>query len=73
MSGTLERVRRRRSEPGDERRTKRRPHPEGPTSARSDSGRAMSGRIGMSFASTVSSVMDVPDTQSSGVDFTCPA
>ena len=35
---------------------------------RVDSGRAISGRIGISLASTVSSVIDVPATQSSGVE-----
>ena len=47
--------------------------PNATTSARSDSGRAMSGRIGMSLASTVSSVIDVPPTQSSGVARSWPA
>ena len=41
--------------------------PKATTSARFDSGRAISGRIGMSFASTVSRVIDVPPTHSSGV------
>ena len=49
------------------------PMPNATTSARSESGRAMSGRIGMSLASTVSSVIDVPPTHSSGVDDFWPA
>ena len=49
------------------------PIPNATTSARFASGRAMSGRIGMSFASTVSRVIEVPATHSSGVAMTCPA
>ncbi len=49
------------------------PIPKATTSARDESGRAMSGRIGISFASTVSNVIDVPPTQSSGVKVACPA
>ena len=49
------------------------PIPKATTRARFESGRAMSGRIGISLASTVSSVMDVPATQSSGVAPTWPA
>ena len=49
------------------------PIPNATMSARSDSGRAISGRIGISFASTVSSVMEVPPTHSSGVAPSCPA
>ena len=49
------------------------PIPKATTSARSDSGRAISGRIGMSFASTVSRVIDVPPTHSSGVMDSWPA
>ena len=49
------------------------PIPKATTSARVDSGRAMSGRIGISLASTVSSVIDVPATHSSGVKLICPA
>ena len=49
------------------------PIPNATTSARSDCGRAMSGRIGMSLASTVSRVIDVPATHSSGVDRIWPA
>ena len=49
------------------------PIPKATTSARSDCGRAMSGRIGMSLASTVSRVIDVPATHSSGVDRIWPA
>ena len=41
------------------------PIPNATVSAVVDSGRSMSGRTGMSFASTVSSVIDVPVTQSS--------
>ena len=44
-----------------------------PTSARVESGRAMSGRTGMSLASIVRRVMEVPATHSSGVAITCPA
>ena len=49
------------------------PMPKATTSARVASGRAMSGRIGISFASMVSSVIDVPATQSSGVKVIWPA
>ena len=48
------------------------PIPKATTSARVDAGRAMSGRIGISLASTVSSVIDVPATHSSGVNVICP-
>ena len=44
------------------------PIPNATVSADSDSGRRISGRIGMSFASTVSSVIDVPVTHSSSGD-----
>ena len=44
------------------------PIPKATISARFESGRAISGRIGIRFASTVSSVIDVPATHSSGVD-----
>ena len=46
--------------------------PNATTSARFESGRAISGRIGISFASTVSSVIDVPATHSSGVNLIWP-
>ena len=49
------------------------PIPNATTRARSESGRAMSGRIGISLASTVRSVIDVPATHSSGVNLTWPA
>ena len=49
------------------------PIPKATTSARVESGRAMSGRIGISLASTVSSVIDVPATHSSGVERIWPA
>ncbi len=49
------------------------PMPNATTSARFESGRAMSGRTGMSLASTVSSVIEVPATHSSGVALTWPA
>jgi hypothetical protein len=49
------------------------PIPNATTSARLDSGRAMSGRIGMSLASTVRSVIEVPATHSSGVKWIWPA
>ena len=41
------------------------PIPKATVSADSESGRSISGRIGMSLASTVSSVIDVPVTHSS--------
>ena len=44
------------------------PIPNATTSARFDSGRAISGRTGIRLASTVSRVIDVPATHSSGVD-----
>ncbi len=47
--------------------------PKATTSALCESGRAISGRIGISFASTVSSVIDVPATHNSGVDDFWPA
>ena len=49
------------------------PIPNATTRARVESGRAMSGRIGISLASTVRSVIDVPPTHSSGVNLTWPA
>ena len=49
------------------------PMPNATTRARSESGRAMSGRIGISLASTVRSVIDVPPTHSSGVKLIWPA
>ena len=49
------------------------PIPNATTRARFDSGRAMSGRIGISLASTVRSVIDVPPTHSSGVKLIWPA
>ena len=49
------------------------PIPNATTRARVESGRAMSGRTGISLASTVSSVIDVPATQSSGVNVIWPA
>ena len=44
------------------------PIPNATTRACVEAGRAMSGRTGISLASTVSSVIDVPATQSSGVE-----
>ena len=49
------------------------PIPNATTRARDAVGRAMSGRIGISLASTVSNVIEVPATQSSGVKVFCPA
>ena len=49
------------------------PIPNATTSARVDAGRAMSGRTGISLASIVRSVIDVPATHSSGVGRICPA
>ena len=73
-SGPTGRARRRRS--GGPRPARDRnavPMPKATTSMRLESGRAMSGRIGISFASMVSSVIDVPATQSSGVSRIWPA
>ena len=49
------------------------PIPNATTSASRLSGRAMTGRTGMSLASIVSSVIDVPATHSSGVKVIWPA
>ncbi len=49
------------------------PIPNATTSAFRAAGRAISGRTGISLASTVSRVMDVPATQSCGVAPTWPA
>ena len=62
-----------RPQAADERGPERGPHAEGDDERSFASGRAMSGRIGISFASTVSRVIDVPATHSSGVALTWPA
>ena len=49
------------------------PIPKATINASFESGRAMSGRIGIILASTVSRVIDVPATHSSGVEWTWPA
>ena len=73
-SGRSGRARRRRSEARDERAAERRAHPERDDErAGARPGRAMSGRTGISLASMVSSVIDVPATHSSGVAVIWPA
>ncbi len=49
------------------------PIPKATVRALVESGRSISGRIGMSFASTVSRVIEVPVTHSSGYPLTLPA